>query len=64
MAHATEVDAVLEVENKETTKRRRDVPVVGSAEEDPLEEVKKPKGEVEKALTDIHSRLATGLGNR
>ena len=38
-------DVVVEAENKKTTRRRGDVPVVGPAEEDPLEEVKKLKDE-------------------
>ena len=42
VAHATEADAVLEVENK-TARRKGDVWVVRSTE-DPLEEVKKLKG--------------------
>ena len=64
MAHATEVDAVMEAENKKTTRKRGAVQVVGSMEEDPLEEIKKLKGELEKALANIHTSLATRMGNR
>ena len=38
-----EVDAVMEAENKKTV-RMRDVRVVGSMKEDPLEEMKKLEG--------------------
>ena len=44
-AHTTEVNTVQEAENKKTTQRRGDVKVVRSAEEDPLSEVGKLKGE-------------------
>ena len=39
----------MEVVNKKTARRRGDVRVVGSAEEDPLKEVRKLNGEIEKA---------------
>ena len=50
----------MEEENKKNTRRRGDVQVVG----DPLEEMKKLKGELEKALVNIHNSLAAELGNR
>ena len=54
VAQATEVDAMMEMENKKTAKTRGEVRVVRSAEEDPLHEVRKQKGE----LTDNHSSVA------
>ena len=44
MAHATEVYAVMEAENKKTARRREDVRPVRSAEEDLPEEARKVKG--------------------
>ena len=39
VAHDMEVDAVMEAENKKTTRRRGDVQVVRLMEEDPMEEM-------------------------
>ena len=44
MAHVTKFDGMLEAEKKKSA-RRRVVRVVGSAEDDSLEEVRKLKGE-------------------
>ena len=63
VAHATEVNAMVEAENTKTARSRGDVRVVELAE-DSLEEVEKLKVELQKALADIHSSLATGSGNR
>ena len=58
MALAREVEA--EAKNKKTARMRGDVRVLG----DPLDKMKKLKGELEKALVDIHNSLAAGSGNR
>ena len=53
---------MLEADYKETIRRNGDVKVMGSAEEDPLEEVMKLKGELKKALSYIRNSLATDSG--
>ena len=49
VAYAFEVNAMMEVDNKKTARRRGDIREAGSAEEDPLKELRKLKGELQKA---------------
>ena len=53
VAHATEVDAVMEAENRKTSRRRGDVRMVGTKEEDLLEEVTKLKKDLEKTQIEL-----------
>ena len=65
VAHATEVDAVVEAENRKTSRRRGgDVRMVGSGEMDPLEEVKQLKVELEKALVELREARKETVGKR
>jgi len=67
VAHATEVDAVMEAENRRVTRRKGDVRMVGVPEDDLKEEVKKLKNDLEEvrgALKDARSEAERRRGPR
>ena len=60
MVHATEVEAVMEAENKKTVRRWGDVGIAGLMQE----EMKRLKDDLGKALVDIGNSLAAGSRKR
>ena len=55
VAHATEVDAVVEAENRKNPRRRGDIRMVGSSEEDLTREVEKLRDELAKTRAELES---------
>ena len=60
VAHATEVDAVVEAENKRLPRRKGDCRMVGSSEEDLAVEVKKLKEDLEKTKEELKEAQRRG----
>jgi len=60
VAHATEVDAVLEAESRRTSRRRGDVRMVGAPDDDLREEVKKLKLDLDEARNSLKDAKREG----
>lgn len=64
VAHATEVDAVIEAESRKTSRRRGDVRMVGSEKEDLRDEMEKLKKDLEKTQSELREAKRDAGGRK